>query len=64
MQLNDAGVLRHLLKDHGGMGVHEMARDGIASMDGMGHMCAPKTRPRQEPRDFLFSIFFHPPADG
>ena len=26
------GVVRHLLEDHGGMGVHEMAWDDIESM--------------------------------
>ena len=33
MQLIGAlGVFRHLLEDHRGMGVHDMARDGIASV--------------------------------
>ena len=51
VQLIGAGsVGRHFLEDHGGMGVHEMARDGIASM-GWGICGRQRTRPRQELRD-------------
>ena len=44
------GVLRHLLENYHGLGVHDMARDDIANM-GWGICGRQGTRPRQEPRD-------------
>ena len=47
-------VLRHLLKDHEGMGEHE-TRDGIAST--VWGICGRyRTRPRQGPRDTAMAL--------
>ena len=50
MQLIGAGSVTALLEDHGGMDVHAMACDGIASM-AWGICGRESTRPWLEPRD-------------
>ena len=50
VQLIGAGSVTALLEDHGGMDVHAMACDGIASM-AWGICGRESTRPWLEPRD-------------